>query len=79
MVLTVTLPTGMEIQDWASCIITDFDAFGTFSPLDDPLEWQDWAGQFLNATSLVEDFPDPYGFDINDWRLWAERFVQTTL
>jgi len=77
MALNVTLPTGMGAQDWAACVITDLDAYGTFSPLDDPAEWKEWAGQFLNVTSLVEDFPDPFWFD--DWQIWAERFVQTTL
>ena len=51
--------------------------FGAFDPLEDPEKWQDWGSQFLNATNLVEDFPDPYMYD--DWREWAERFVQTTL
>ena len=45
MALSVTLPTGMNVQDWAACVITDLDAYGTFSPLDDPAEWKDWAGQ----------------------------------
>ena len=77
MALSVTLPVGIGLKDWANCLITDFVAFGAFSPLDDETKWQDWATQFLNATNLIEDFPDPYLYD--DWRKWAERFVQTTL
>ena len=77
MALSVTLPVGIGLKDWASCLITDFIAFGAFDPLDDETKWQDWATQFLNATNLIEDFPDPYLYD--DWRKWAERFVQTTL
>ena len=77
MALSVTLPVGIVLKDWANCLITDFIAFGAFDPLDDETKWQDWATQFLNATNLIEDFPDPYMYD--DWREWAERFVQTTL
>ncbi len=77
MALSVTLPVGIGLKDWANCLITDFVAFGAFDPLDDETKWQDWATQFLNATNLIEDFPDPYLYD--DWRKWAERFVQTTL
>ena len=77
MALSVTLPVGIGLKAWANCLITDFIAFGAFDPLDDETKWQDWATQFLNATNLIEDFPDPYMYD--DWREWAERFVQTTL
>ena len=77
MALSVTLPVGIGLKDWANCLITDFIAFGAFDPLADETKWQDWATQFLNATNLIEDFPDPYMYD--DWREWAERFVQTTL
>ena len=77
MALSVTWPVGIELTDWANCVITDLVAFGAFDPLDDPEKWQDWGTQFLNASNLVEDFPDPYLFD--NWQDWAERFVQTTL
>jgi len=79
MSLSVTLPIGIGLQDWADCLIIDFDAFGVYSPLQDPDKWQDWATQYNRASNLVEDFPDPYGYDITEWREWAERFVQTTL
>ena len=79
MSLSVTLPVGIELQDWAACLIIVFDAFGVYQPLNDPEKWQDWATQYNRATNLVEDFPDPYSYDISQWREWAERFVQTTL
>ena len=79
MALSVTWPVGIGLKDWANCLITDFIAFGSFDPLDDETKWQDWATQFLNATNLIEDFPDPYMYAVEDWREWAERFVQTTL
>ncbi len=65
MALSVTLPVGIGLKDWANCLITEFIAFGAFDPLDDETKWQDWATQFLNATNLIEDFPDPYMYD--DW------------
>ena len=79
MSLSVTLPVGIELQHWVDCLIIDFDAFGVYQPLNDPEKWQDWATQYNRSTNLVEDFPDPYSYDISQWREWAERFVQTTL
>jgi hypothetical protein len=77
--LSVTLPVGIGLQDWADCLITDFSNFGAYYPLEDPAKWQDWASQYNRATNLVEDFPDPYGYAVGQWREWAERFVQSTL
>ena len=53
MSLSVTLPVGIELQDWADCLITDFSAFGAYSPLDDPDKWQEWANQYNRASRLV--------------------------
>jgi len=79
MGLSVTLPVGISLKDWADCLITDFVEFGAYYPLEDPEKWQDWAAQYKGATNLVEDFPDPYSFHKSEWREWAQRFVQTTL
>ena len=79
MSLSVTLPVGIGLQDWADCLIIDFDAFDVYYPLDNPEKWQHWATQYIGSTNLVEDFPDPYSYDVTQWREWAERFVQTTL
>jgi hypothetical protein len=65
----------MELRDWADSICLDLDSFGTFGRLDDAAQWQDWAMQFLNNTTLGQNFPDPYGF--TNWREWAERFAQS--
>ena len=43
MSLSVTLPVGIGLKDWADCLIIDFDAFGVYEPLEDPDKWQDWA------------------------------------
>ena len=71
----ITLPTRMELVDWANQIALDLDAYGAFGRLEDPTQWQNWAMQFLNTASLGRNFPNPYYF--SDWREWAERFAQT--
>ena len=79
MSVTVTLPIGIGLQDWADFLITDFSSSGAFYPLYVPEKWQDWASQYNRASNLIEDFPDPYSYAVEDWREWAQRFVQTTL
>ena len=71
----VTLPTRMDLVDWANQVSLDLDSYGAFGRLDNPENWQNWAMQFLNNTSLGRNFPNPYDFDV--WSDWAERFVQT--
>ena len=72
--MIITLPTGMELLDWAAQIIIDLDSYGSFGRLDNPNRWQDWGMQFLNNTTIGRNLPIPYGFE--DWREWAERFCQ---
>lgn len=71
---SVTLPSYMNLNDWADQISLDLDSYGAFGRLENPENWQDWAMQFLNNTSLKNNFPNPYHF--KDWREWAERFCQ---
>ena len=75
MTVRITLPTGMGLRDWADQVALDLDNSGAFGRLDDVENWQNWAMQFLNNTTLGRNFPIPYDFD--DWRDWAERFCQT--
>lgn len=74
MRVRLTLPTGMQLQDWADQVALDLDSYGALGRLDDVDNWQNWAMQFLNNTTLGRNFPLPYDFD--DWREWAERFCQ---
>ena len=76
MRVRLTLPTGMRLQDWADQVALDLDSYGALGRLDDVDNWQNWAMQFLNNTTLGRNFPLPYDFD--DWREWAERFCQAT-
>ena len=71
---TITRPSYMSLNDWADQIALDLDSYGAFGRLDGD-DWQNWAMQFLNNTSLGRNFPLPYDFD--DWRDWAERFAQS--
>lgn len=75
MSIRITAPTGMELRDWADQIALDLDSYGALGRLDDVENWQNWAMQFLNNTTLGRNFPLPYDFE--DWREWAERFCQT--
>ena len=74
MSVRITIPTGLSLRDWADQISLDLDAFGAFGRLDVEENWQNWAMQFLNNTSLKENFPIPYQF--TDCREWADRFCQ---
>lgn len=70
----VTRPSGMQLLDWADQVVLDLDNFGAFGRLSSETDWQNWAVQFLNNTTLGRNLPNPYQF--SDWREWAERFVQ---
>jgi hypothetical protein len=72
--MIVTLPTNLQLTDWANQIILDLDPYGAFGRLADESEWQNWAVQFLNNTTIGRNPPNPYGYE--DWREWAERFCQ---
>ncbi len=76
MRVRITLPTHMGLRDWADQVALDLDSYGALGRLDDVDNWQNWAMQFLNNTTLGRNFPLPYDFD--DWREWAERFCQAT-
>lgn len=73
--IIITLPKHMEVMDWAAQVALDLDPYGSFGRLDNPDNWQNWAMQFLNNTTLGRNFPNPYGFE--NWQDWAERFCQT--
>jgi hypothetical protein len=73
--MIVTLPTNLELTDWANQVILDLDPYGAFGRLQDEAHWQDWAVQFLNNTTIGRNPPIPYGYE--DWREWAERFCQS--
>jgi hypothetical protein len=70
----ITRPTGLALRDWADQIVLDLDNYGAFGKLMNDADWQDWAVQFTNNTTLGRNLPNPYAF--SDWRDWAERMAQ---
>jgi len=70
----ITRPVGMALRDWADQIVLDLDNYGSFGRLMNEPEWQDWAVQFANNTTLGRNLPNPYQFA--DWKEWAERMAQ---
>ena len=66
----IARPTGMALQDWASQVALDLDAYGAISKLMDD-DWQNWGVQLLNNATLGHNIPNPYQFDT--WTEWAER------
>lgn len=74
MSVRITLPGRMDLLDWADQISHDLDPYGSFGRLDSKDQWQNWAMNLLNTSSLKGALPVPYDFD--DWEDWAERFCQ---
>lgn len=70
----ITLPTYMKLTDWADQIVQDLSPYGAFGQLKDETDWQNWAVQFLNNSTIGQNPPNPY--DFTEWREWAERFCQ---
>ncbi len=86
--MSIINPQGFDnVIDWADFMsgqlgfLTDPLA-GTddnFERLDDPSKWREWAmGVFGGVDALGQDSPDPFAYDVNDWRTWAERLFATS-
>lgn len=68
--MRVTLPTGMDLHDWADQVCLDLGSYGPIGKLSGD-DWQGWAVQMMvNVAS--RNMPSPYGYE--NWREWAERF-----
>lgn len=74
--IRITLPIGLQLQDWADQLSLDLDPYGSVRRLDDVNKWQDWAVQFVTSMRLPQNAPNPYQF--NNWLEWAERFCEVT-
>lgn len=72
------LPVGLGVVEWAdkmTPVIINNGSGGSIGRLDDPDDWQNWArGVILSNTNWQSTAPNPYQF--NDWRHWADRFLQ---
>jgi len=71
----ITQPVIIELRDWADQIILDLDNYGPLARLENEGDWRQWGLQFCVISGLSQkNIPNPFFFD--DWRSWAERFVQ---
>lgn len=71
-------PIGMDVIEWTDKMVPILLPYGgVIGKLDDPNEWQDWARSVILINNAWQGVaPNPYQFD--DWKEWAERFLQTT-
>ena len=71
-------PIGMDVMEWTDKMVPILLPYGgVIGKLDDPNEWQDWARSVILINNAWQGVaPNPYQFD--DWKEWAERFLQTT-
>lgn len=70
-------PRGMrDAREWADFVTIPLQQIGvTPRQLQDSKNWQSWAFNLIQSTSLAGfSPPDPRGF--SDWREWAFRFIQ---
>lgn len=71
----ITQPVIIGLRDWADQIILDLDNYAPLARLENENDWQQWGLQFCVISGLSQkNVPNPFAFD--DWRSWAERFVQ---
>lgn len=71
MIVSIVSPTGITLLDWADQLVLDLSQYGVIGRLEAESEWQDWAMQLLNNTTLGRNLPNPYNF--TEWKEWAER------
>lgn len=66
--MSIVLPVGIDVLDWAASLVIDFPR-DDVPRLDDPSAWQQWAERLLQSPSfLLAPRPDAF----SDWRSWAE-------
>jgi hypothetical protein len=68
-------PQGISFNDWGARVTEEFAQYGVPVPFAED-RWKDWACSLFHVDSLVRrGIPAPDGF--NDWRLWAQRFLES--
>lgn len=71
----ITQPVIIGLRDWADQVVLDLDTYGPLARLENENDWQQWGLQFCVISGLSQkNVPNPFAFQ--DWRSWAERFVQ---
>jgi hypothetical protein len=72
----VILPTiNMTVTEWTDMMALELERYGVVSRLDEPERWKDWANRVIAMPKIAVTIP-PVPDLFNDWREWAERFVQ---
>lgn len=71
------LPTPpMDVIEWTDKMALELERYGAVFRLDEPERWKEWAGRVIAMPKIAVTVPPiPDAFD--DWRDWAERFIQT--
>lgn len=69
-------PIGMDVIEWTDRMNPLLSFYGTpVGKLQDPSHWKDWASGVILINNQWQGIaPNPNQFD--DWRAWAERFLQ---
>ena len=68
-------PRFMEVIEWTDKMTPSLLNYGDIGKLDDPDNWQNWArGVILINQQWQSVAPNP--FEFQNWRDWAERFLQ---
>jgi hypothetical protein len=65
-------PDGMDFQPWAALVAEQLATYGVGPPQGN--DWKTWASALFYVPALTS-IPSPEGF--NDWRLWADRFLDS--
>lgn len=69
-------PRGVEVMDWCNQMVQNLAPVMNAPRLLRPEDWEHWAMSVCsNPTIRQSQPPDPRGY--SDWRVWAERFIQT--
>lgn len=69
-------PIMMDVLEWTDKMAPELIKDGGYlGRLDDPTQWREWARSVMLINNDLEgEVPNPYQFD--DWRDWAQRFLQ---
>lgn len=76
----VTLPIDISFKEWASQIIIDLPNLSIPLPPEDAADWKGWASQVV-INSGLNNVPLPTDTaytDLDDWRVWAAYFINST-
>lgn len=68
-------PRGLSVTDWADSMHFVLAPYVLAPRLDNPLVWQNWGLQILQAPAISQKNP-PNPLQFGNWQEWAMRFNQ---